>query len=84
MLLIELIYIFRGQLQLILWLECLRIHAQTGSNLPEIELIPVKTDTKKKGRKKTKPAALTAKEYFEKGIFELMDRLCIWSILLPD
>ncbi|OAJ42704.1 hypothetical protein BDEG_26123 [Batrachochytrium dendrobatidis JEL423] len=78
-------------LQMTFWMECLRIHTDTGHPLPNMKLIepePAKSGIKGKSgsKSKNKPdiAGVGGKERREeivKAISEQMDQVCIWSVL---
>lgn len=66
-----------AQLQIILLLECVRLHVETEYPLPELDFLA----TLKRSKSKRKSKKSNSAEPYKKLIIEYVDRICIWSAL---
>ena len=66
-----------AQLQIVLLLECLRLHVETDVPLPRPAFLETSTKTTKRRKKVKKDEDM--KSIYEKLIMDFIDRICIWN-----
>ncbi|KAJ3333639.1 hypothetical protein HDU91_002885 [Kappamyces sp. JEL0680] len=62
-----------AKLQIVLWMECLRIHKDTTTEIPYVELL-----------KRKKKDTLSSASHIKKALSVLLDKLLIWMVSLSD
>ncbi len=62
------VFTFRAQLQIVIWMECIRINCQTGTEVPAMDM------TK---RKKKDQSSMSV--HLTNSVLALVDKLAIWT-----